>query len=274
MNKKSLLEILESYGVSPQRQKGQNFLIDDNILESMIKNINFDKGTKNILEVGPGLGVLSRKILARGCTLTAIEIDKKIHNFLDDTLVKEPNFTLIKADACKIDLFEATSYKPFRCIANLPYAISSVFVSHLLRCQILPEEAFFLVQEEMGQRLVASYGTKLYNALSIRVQTCYDVKILKRVPPSVFYPEPKVYSVFLSMKKKDKVYPYYSELEKLAKLVFLQRRKKFVKMAKQVYPQERLLQGLEFLKLSKDVRPEQISVENFQKLVIFLMEKG
>ena len=268
MNKNELVKKLAHYDIIPKKHWGQNFLIDNNILNLMMKSIDFSSGAKNILEVGPGCGILSHKILEKGCNLTVIEIDKKIHNYLEDTLAGHSNFRLIKGDACRLDIDDIMNLpQSFRCISNLPYAISSVFISRLLECLSPPEEAFFLLQEEMALRLVAKPKTKDYNSLSIRVQTFYDVKILKKIPPSVFYPSPKVNSAFLSLKKRTKKYLYYNALSQLTKLVFSLRRKKFVKVAKNLYTEEALIDSLEKVGLEINIRPEEISVEKFQKIV-------
>ena len=128
MNRNELIEVLGKYGIHPSKAKGQNFLVDQNMLDAMVRSMNLKEG-EQILEVGPGTGVLTRMMLQAKCELTSVETDKKLHKYLTENL-QEPNFTLVYGDACKVNYDEIIDYsRPFRCIANLPYAISSIFSS-------------------------------------------------------------------------------------------------------------------------------------------------
>jgi len=177
MKKAELLQTLENYGIAPSKSRGQNFLIDNNLLEAMCRSMDINPG-ETILEVGPGAGVLTREILAKGAIVHAVEFDFAIQRYLSDNL-HHKNFTLHKGDACKVDYREILDLpKTFRCLANLPYAISSIFISIMAELESPPTEMFFLLQREMAERLAADNSTKNYGSLSVRIQALYDVKIL------------------------------------------------------------------------------------------------
>ena len=156
MNKKELISALESLGMRPGRGLGQNFLLDANLLEWIVRNCGAQTN-ENVLEVGPGFGALTEKMVAAKFNVTAIEFDHRLAGFLRKKFADAPNFTLIEADACKVDfneLFPAGT--TYRAVANLPYAISSVFIARMLECHNPPSSMFFMLQKEMGERLAAS----------------------------------------------------------------------------------------------------------------------
>ena len=266
MKKSELLEVLEAQGISPGKDRGQNFLIDENLLNAMVGEMDLQPGEK-ILEIGPGLGVLTRKMLAADCKVTAVEIDRKIQSYLESN-IEHDNFTLVKGDACRVDYKEILDLPTkFRCLANLPYAISSIFVSRMLELESRPDEMFFLVQKEMAERLAAPPNCKSYGYLSVRCQSIYDIKILRKVPPSVFHPPPKVDSAFISLKlKSDLPANLFNELSRFSKCAFSQRRKKAIKLCQSILPKDRLLEIFEELEINPDARAENISVEQYLKI--------
>lgn len=147
---------------------------------------------ETVLEVGPGFGALTRKLLASGADVYAVEFDHRIAEYLR-THLEANNFHLTEADACRVNYLELLPQgRPFRAIANLPYSISTIFIARMLDLPEPPEAMFFMLQREMGERLAAPVGTKDYGALSVRTQLRYEVKLEKIVPPEVFFPPPEV----------------------------------------------------------------------------------
>ncbi len=269
MNKKELIDALESLGMRPGRGLGQNFLLDSNLLEWIVRNSGAVEND-NVLEVGPGFGALTEKMIDAGFNVTAIEFDHRLAGYLRKKFAAKDNFTLIEADACKVDfneLFpEGTNYKA---VANLPYAISSVFIAKMIECKNPPESMFFMLQKEMGERLAAKSGTKAYGALSVRTQLLYDVAIDKIVPPQVFCPPPEVDSALVSFKLHGNNPLIQEELKIFSTLVrslFNQRRKQLGKILGQLTSKEISAELLAKCGFSTEIRPDKLTVDDYTKL--------
>lgn len=270
MNKKELIDALESLGMRPGRGLGQNFLLDSNLLEWIVRNSGANAGD-NVLEVGPGFGALTEKMVAAGFNVTAIEFDHRLAGYLRKKFEGKENFTLIEADACRVnydELFPAG--KQYRAVANLPYAISSVFIAKMIESINPPETMFFMLQKEMGERLAAQCGTKAYGALSVRTQLLYDVAIDKIVPPQVFCPPPEVDSALVSFKRRNES-PFDRETGKLFSTVvrslFNQRRKQLGKILGQLTGKESAALLLEKCGFNTEIRPDKLTVSDYVTLV-------
>ena len=149
MNKAQLTAALDSIGMRPGRGLGQNFLLDSNLLDAIVRLAAPQPG-EVILEVGPGFGALTEKLLKTGAKVYSIEFDHRIADYLRKNLHHE-NFTLIEDDACRANLQAILPEGvPFRSIANLPYSISSIFLARLLELPQLPESMTFMLQREMA----------------------------------------------------------------------------------------------------------------------------
>ena len=272
MNKSELLAELEKLGMRPGRGLGQNFLLDGNLLDRIVRLGEVVPGSR-VLEVGPGFGALTRRLLAAGAQICAVEFDHRIAEYLKRELV-DPGFTLIEADACRVDLASLFGGNPYRIVANLPYAISSVFIARVLELETLPARMVFMLQREMAERLAAPCGTKAYGALSVRAQLAYHLRIEKIVPPQVFYPPPEVESAVLSLTLRDDLAP--AELRRrvsaLARLLFAQRRKQSGKLLAHSCGRERAAAALEACELAAEVRPDRIPVEKFAALAAELAQ--
>ena len=274
MNKTELLQILDEMNIRPGKKFGQNFMLDNNLLDFISREANIQKDDL-IVEVGPGCGALTRKILEKGANLIAVEIDKRICDYLTKNL-KHSNFTLIQGDACRIDILEHLKkitnnkydIRKWKCIANLPYSISSPFIAELLEVPFPPEEMLFLLQKETGQRLIAKPGTKNYGSLSVRVQSVFDVKLIRTIPPNVFYPQPDINSALVRFKRRES-FPDAAKIRQLSKTVkvaFSQRRKKMIKAISAVYGKECSLCAFKTLKIDTNARAEELTPKEFQKL--------
>ena len=271
MNKKELLKNLEKLNMRPGRGLGQNFLLDNNLLDFIARSAKITPG-ETVLEVGPGFGALTEKLLACGAELYAVEFDHRVCEFLRANHT-ESNFHLHEGDGCRVDYAELLGAEtPFRAIANLPYAVSSVLIARFLELENPPKQMIFMLQKEMGERLAAQPGKGSYGALSVRVQQLYDVKILRIVPPEVFYPAPAVDSALVEFKLKENI-PTVEQrkiLEKVVKLAFLNRRKQLGKVLKQNYTEEAIRSALEQVGHPWEIRPEKLTVQEFEKLANLL----
>lgn len=271
MKKAKLLATLEKYNFRPGKILGQNFLIDENLLDFIVRSAKPEPG-EIILEAGPGFGALTRKLLEYGADVYAIEFDRRICDYLRNHLQAE-NFHLTEGDACRVKINEILPEGiDFRAIANLPYAISSIYIARLLELERPPVQMVFMLQKEMALRLAADPETKNYGALSVRVQAMYDVSILRQVPPQVFYPPPEVDSAIVDFKLKPQRPPLKlcRELSKVVKTAFSQRRKKIVKPLGQNFGRENVEAALEKLELRPDIRPGKIDVPTFIELTKLL----
>ena len=269
MNKQELISALESLGMRPGRGLGQNFLLDGNLLDWIVRNSGAKTGD-TVLEVGPGFGALTEKMVASGFQVTAIEFDHRLAEYLRKKFADAANFRLIEADACKVDYNEL--FPPgisYRAVANLPYAISSVFIAQMIEAVNPPETMFFMLQKEMGERLAATPGTKAYGALSVRTQFCYDVTIAKIVPPQVFCPPPEVDSalVAFSRNQRQTAEVCMEIFTPLVRTLFNQRRKQIGKVLGQaIGSKDSALQILEACGFSPELRPDKLSVADFIEL--------
>ena len=271
MNKQQLLQELEKLGMRPGRGLGQNFLIDANLLDWIVRRNTPQEG-EVILEVGPGFGALTRKLLQNNACVTAIEYDHRIAEYLRNNLVSD-HLKLIEQDACQVDYSELFTDSNFRAIANLPYAISTVFIAKMLELANPPREMFFMLQKEMGERLSATCGSKAYGALSVRCALSYEVKIEKIVPPEVFYPAPDVESALVSFKLKDNRVRDAKLLKRcvgIIKAAFLQRRKQMGKVLASSYGKELMAKAMEQADLAWEIRPDKVTPEQFLHLATIL----
>lgn len=193
------LRRLRRFGVRPNRELGQNFLIDNNILGVIGRAAELDPADV-VLEVGGGLGVLSEYVAARVGHLHVVEIDASLEAPLAEALEPFPNTSLHLADAVKLDL-AALAPPPTKVVANLPYGVAATVL--LKSVAELPGAALWvaMVQREVGERLAAAPGNKSYGATSVLAQLSCQVRVLRRVPRTVFHPEPNVESALVVMRR-------------------------------------------------------------------------
>jgi len=193
------LNRLRRFDVRPNRELGQNFLIDDNLLEVIGREAELDL-TDVVLEVGGGLGVLSEYLAPRVGHLHVVEVDRSLEAPLLDALDPFDNATLHLADAVSLDL-PGLRPPPRKLVANLPYGVAATVLLGSL--EHLPEARLWvaMVQREVGDRLAAAPGSKSYGATSVLAQMSCEVRVLRRVPRTVFHPEPNVESALLRMRR-------------------------------------------------------------------------
>lgn len=271
MTKTELLTLLGELEVHPSRALGQNFLIDANLLDWTVRTAAPCAG-EPLLEIGAGTGVLTARLLDAGAQVLAVEIDRRLAAYLRRRFADNPNLRLVEGDACDLDYDTHLGAAPYRCIANLPYAVSSVVIAHLLELRNPPRELFVLLQVEMAERLQAGPGSKAYGALSVLVQLDYQVKILRRVSPAVFFPAPEVGSAYVRFQRRpEPVSPgLRRQVRTLARLGFGQRRKQFRKLLCAQFAVTAVTAAFARLGLPADVRAEALPVETFKALAAAL----
>lgn len=267
MNKKQLTALMEGLGIAPSKKLGQNFLVDANFTESIVRSANIQP-TDRILEVGPGFGALTELLLKTGAQVSAIEFDRKLAAWLRERF-KNTGLRLIEGDACKTDIPAIYGEDiPFRLISNLPYSAGTVIVANMLTLKTPPTEMLVMLQKEVGMRLAASAGDEEYGALSIRVQTMYKVEAMRTAPPDLFFPKPDVDSVILrlTLRPDRPEAGLFKTLSTLVKVSFAHRRKKMFKQAAAVFGAEPLEKAMNDLGISLDIRAEKIDPALFRRL--------
>ena len=195
------LNRLARFDVRPNRELGQNFLVDDNILRLI--GDAAELGPEDVvLEVGGGLGVLSEHLAPRVAHLHVVEIDRRLEAPLRDALDPHANVTLHFADAVELDL-DALDPAPTKVVANLPYGVAATVL--LRTVAELPNAQLWvaMVQREVGERLAAAPGSKVYGATSVLAQLACDVRVLRRVPATVFHPRPNVDSAIVVLRRRN-----------------------------------------------------------------------
>lgn len=201
-----LRELLAKYDLKPTKGLGQNFLIDKNTVDRIVSAADLTRGDV-VLEIGPGLGVLTQALLNEGVHVVAIEKDAKLAVALADIFRDQPAFTLIHQDALKVDFAacvcevdaERGPKGPLKLVSNLPYYVTTPLLMHVLESPLTLERIVVMIQREVAARMMASPGTKEYGALSVAVNFHADLASVGTVPPTVFYPSPSVSSQVVSM---------------------------------------------------------------------------
>jgi len=191
------LRRMKAFGIRPNRDLGQNFLIDSNLLDVIARAAELGPDDV-VLEVGGGLGVLSEHLAERVAHVHVVELDRTLEPALRDALDAHPNTTLHFADAVKLDL-AALDPPPDKVVANLPYGVAATVI--LRTVAELPRVTTWvaMVQKEVGQRLAAKPGTSAYGAPSVLAQLACDVRVLRPVSRTVFHPVPNVDSVLVGL---------------------------------------------------------------------------
>jgi len=247
--------------VRAKKHLGQHFLKDEQIAKNIADSLT-EKGYKTVLEIGPGMGVLTKYLLKRDYTTYVIEIDTESVEYLQSTYLNLAS-RVISEDFLKITLSDYFKDEPFAIIGNFPYNISSQIVFKTLENRHQIPEFSGMFQKEVAERIAEKEGSKKYGILSVIAQAFYDVEYLFTVPPSVFNPPPKVDSGVIRMIRKENFsLPVNEKLfYTVVKTAFNQRRKMLRSSLKSMNLSDNLREDLIFAK-----RPEQLSVAEFINL--------
>ena len=226
LNLTETLNLLRDIGQNPRGSLGQNFLIDGNIVEKSVALAQVTS-TDTVVEVGPGLGTLTRTLLATGATVHAIELDFKLHAYLQRELAPQypDTFHLMQGDAVDKPLADLPEGKPFKIVANLPYAISTPWMEAIFAHNPLPDRMVLMLQSEAADRYMAKPGTKSFGAISVFVQAAFEQQQGHKVSAGCFYPRPDVGSQLLHLTRKTDARIISLPTRTAIRKIFQQRRK-------------------------------------------------
>ncbi|MFL2608215.1 MAG: 16S rRNA (adenine(1518)-N(6)/adenine(1519)-N(6))-dimethyltransferase RsmA [Flavobacteriaceae bacterium] len=246
--------------VKPKKYLGQHFLTDKNVAKKIIESLK--PITKNVLEIGPGTGILTSFLLKKKYNLILVEIDDESVAFLINSLLVDEKI-IIKRDFLKLDLSAIFSGNNFSIIGNFPYNISSQILFKIIENKQLVSDMCGMFQLEVAKRICEKPGTKVYGILSVLTQAYFETNFLFTVSKNLFYPAPNVESAVISLKRRENFYLKCNELLffRVVKLSFQQRRKKVRNSLKTLNLSNNLREDAIF-----DKRPEQLSVNDFIKL--------
>jgi len=253
--------------VKAKKHLGQHFLKDESIAQKIADTVSL-KGYTNVMEIGPGMGVLTKYLLEKDMDLVAMDLDEESIVYLNHSfrlghpaLLEQNNrLNVIEADFLKFDVKQLYGNEQFAITGNFPYNISSQIVFKMLEMRNQIPEFSGMFQKEVAQRICEKPGSKTYGILSVLVQAFYKAEYLFTVPPNVFDPPPKVHSGVLRLTRKENIQLPCNEhlFFKVVKLAFNQRRKTIRNSLKTFNLSHSLKEDTIF-----DRRPEQLSVANF-----------
>ena len=247
--------------VKPKKSLGQHFLTDKNIASKRVTSLSYT-GYSNLLEIGPGTGILTNELIKKKINLKVIEIDDESVEYLRNNLISIRD-NIINQDFLKINLFDLFDGDSYAVIGNFPYNISSQIVFRIIESRDYVPEFCGMFQKEVAERICEDYGSKKYGILSVFSKAFYSTEYLFTVPPNVFYPKPKVDSAVVRFTRKKKFKLDCNEISffKIVKTAFNHRRKTLRNSLKVFNLSDNLREDSIF-----DLRPEQLSIDNFVKL--------
>ncbi len=253
-------DILEQLGVKPSKRLGQNFLLQKNLAEKMIQLSEINP-SDTVLEIGPGLGILTEILCEKGIHVTAIEKDRKLAHYLTEKFSKSSNIKIVENDFLDFNLSEGS----WHVIGNIPYSITSDVIKKVIDFKSNIRQATLMVPQDIYFRLKATQG-KEYGYLSLLCQLHFNIFGLFTVSPSNFYPQPKIVSQVMSLKPKENVLNKKQD-EKFREIIsqcFQKRRK----MLKAIFPSFKDWQAVS---LNPQFRPEQVTLTQYISWVRYLV---
>lgn len=254
--------IMNKYNIHPNKNLGQNFLIDETSLQTIAGEIT---SNDTIIEIGPGLGTLTSIMLEKAKKVIAIELDKKMCDILNDRFKLYNNFELINEDVLKVDISKLAE-KP-KVVANLPYYITTSIITKLIKEDI--SDITVLIQKEVADRISEKPGEKKAGAITYFVNYYADTKILGEVSKECFIPSPKVESEILQIKKLNEKRVKVDNEELFFELIkenFSKRRKNILNSIGNVIEKEKLEKILNELNISLNTRGENLSLQDFANI--------
>ena len=269
---REMQEVLRKHDFHFKKKYGQNFLIKPDLLHDIVDGAEVtDEDT--VVEIGPGVGSLTRVLADRAKQVYAIEVDEKLIPILDETMAGYDNVTIINEDVLKADLTDIFAQGRVKVVANLPYSITTPIILGLLEKDLDFESITVMVQKEVAERMQAVPGTKDYGALTLAVGYYTDPQILFLVSPDSFMPQPKVGSAVISLKKKELTEQQRSDAKDIFTVVraaFNQRRKSMVNALSNAgvlgRTKDEITEAVQEAGFDTNVRAEALTLDDFIRL--------
>ena len=271
---KATKEVVQKHNFKFSKSLGQNFLIDTNVIDRILEGARVQEGDY-VIEVGPGIGTLTKEMGRTAEKVVAIEIDKTLIPILEETLADFPNIEVINQDILKVDVQELVKEKlnggPVKLIANLPYYITTPIVMKFLEEDIPVTDIVVMVQKEVADRMNAQPNSKDYGALSVAVQYYCDTEIVAKAPRHMFMPQPNVDSTVIGLHvREEKKYNVDNEdiFFKTVKASFGQRRKTLLNSLGGLgfLSKDQIKIALQEANIDEKRRGETLSIEEFASL--------
>ena len=269
-------EIINKYSFAFQKKFGQNFLIDSNVLESIIRGAEITKDDF-VLEIGPGIGTMTQYLCEAARQVVAVEIDKMLIPILEDTLSEYDNVEVINQDVLKVDIKslaeEKNNGKPIKVVANLPYYITTPIIMGLFESGVPIDSITIMVQKEVADRMQTGPGSKDYGALSLAVQYYATAKVILNVSATCFMPRPNVDSAVIKLTRHKEPTVNVADEKLMFKIIrasFNQRRKTLVNGLKNLpelsFSKEQIVKAIEKIGKPETIRGEALTLEEFAEL--------
>lgn len=266
--------IMDKYHITANKNLGQNFLIDDEAVAGIIEAASVSKDDL-IIEIGPGLGTLTKELLDRAGKVICIELDKRMIEILNDRFSMYDNFKLLNDDVLKVDLktlIANEKIKSTKIVANLPYYITTPIIMKLLEERLDIETITVMIQKEVADRLVTKPGTGDTGAITYTIHYYTEPKRVLEVPNTAFIPAPKVNSTVINLnilKKPSVTVKNEAKLFEVIKTAFMQKRKTLVNAlanSNKFGTKEQIEKILQTLEIDNKIRPEKLTLEEFTKI--------
>jgi 16S rRNA (adenine1518-N6/adenine1519-N6)-dimethyltransferase len=259
----TLVELGE-LGIRPSKRLGQNFLVDGNVVSKLV-TMSGVENSDSVVEIGPGLGVISEGILSTGAMLYAVEVDRRLCGFLRKKFSNCAKFSLLRGDAVKFPVAELPKeITDFKVVANLPYAISSPWIDALLTCENIPLRMDLIVQLDTALRFFATTDRSEICPISIFLQSAYSAVGMRKISSESFFPKPAVSSVVISVKRKSDAFCFKCATKFAIRKIFTNRRKQVGRIARESCPE--LAAWIDENSMPITIRPEEIPIPQWRSL--------
>ena len=282
-NPQKTIETIKKYGFNFQKKFGQNFLIDDHVINKIINGAEVTKDDF-VLEIGPGIGTMTQYLCEAAREVAAVEIDKKLIPILGETLSAYDNVTVINEDILKVDIralaLEKNNGKPIKVVANLPYYITTPIIMGLFESHVPIDNITVMVQKEVADRMKVGPGSKDYGALSLAVQYYAKPYLVANVPANCFIPRPNVDSAVIRLTRHEEPIVHVEDETLMFNIIrasFNQRRKTLQNGLKNsgLFPlsKEEIVASIVEAGLPETVRGEALTLEQFAALANIMYHK-
>ncbi len=268
--------LMKKYGITANKNLGQNFLIDESVIIDACDSANINKEDL-VIEIGPGLGTLTKFILERAGKVICVELDDRMIDILKERFFLYENFEIINEDILKVDLHKLIkeekngNIKNVKIVANLPYYITTPIIMKLLEERLDLQSITVMVQKEVAERLIAVPGEKFTGAITYSVYYYADSENVRIVDKSSFIPEPSVESDVINLKIRENPPVNVNNEElffKLIKIAFMQRRKTLVNSLSNsgFIEKNKIIEILKQLNIYENIRAEKLSIQDFANI--------